>query len=146
MKKFIFIVLTMFFCVSSYASGLNSLDPAGLSWLIKSYKGKTMVVFWAPWCPHCMRELRMLRDNPAFIKKNGLQIVGITKENDASFAVSTIKDEKFPFKFFAGTQDLYRELMRIDAVPYTRVYGHDGHLIDEEYGAQRLEDLQLMMQ
>ncbi|MGE4319418.1 MAG: redoxin domain-containing protein [Deferribacterales bacterium] len=145
MRKFILTLFLVLLCAYSYAGSMDTIDNAGLQKVIKSFKGKTMVVFWAPWCPHCMRELRMLRENPDFLKNNNIQVVGITKEKDCSFAISTVKDEKFPFKFFIGTPDLYKELMKIDAVPYTRVYGHDGNLIDDEYGSQKLEDLKLML-
>lgn len=144
----IFILTLTAFIMSfslSFASDLQKVDLQGLQQMIKSHNGKTMVVFWAPWCPHCMRELRMLRENPDFIKKNNLQVIGITKENDAPFASSTIKSEKLPFIFRLGTRELYSTLMKVDAVPFTQVYLNSGKLNDEEYGAQRIEDLQLML-
>lgn len=147
MKK-IFIMLTcvLFFSVSAFSADLPVLkSKADLASIAKKYSGKTMVVFWAPWCPHCMRELRMLRDNPAFIKKNRIQVIGMVKENDASSAADTIKDEKFPFKFFAGTKDLYSEMMKIDAVPYTVIFGNKGNIIDFEYGEQKTDELELML-
>lgn len=142
-------ILTAVLAVASFfsvfASDLQKIDNAGLQQLIKAHKGKTLVVFWAPWCPHCMRELRMLRENPDFIKKNNLQIIAVTKENDAPFASSTIKAEKLPFTFRIGTRELYSALLKIDAVPFTQAYRNNGSLIDEEYGAQRIEDIQLML-
>lgn len=128
-----------------FAEPLKTAETKDIINLAKSFRGKTVVVFWAPWCPHCMREMRMLRNNPDFIKQHNIQVIGITKPADERYAESTIKEEKFPFRFFTGSVALHKEMMKIDAVPYTKVYNSKGEAEDEEYGSQTLEDLELMI-
>jgi len=138
---FAFVLLTS----SLFAEPLKTVETKDIVNIAKSFKGKTVVVFWAPWCPHCMREMRMLRNSPDFIKKHNIQVIGITKPSDERYAESTIKDEKFPFRFYTGSTALHKEMMKIDAVPFTKVYNSKGEVTDEEYGSQSLEDIELMV-
>ncbi|WP_415238915.1 TlpA family protein disulfide reductase [Seleniivibrio woodruffii] len=145
MRKFIIITAVLLLPFGLFAGQLKTAETADIIKAAKSFKGKTVVVFWAPWCPHCMRELRMLRNSPDFIRKNNIQVIGITKQNDEKNAESAIKEEKFPFRFYTGSQALHKDMMKIDAVPFTRVYNSKGEVLDEEYGSQTLEDIELMV-
>ncbi|MCD8554836.1 redoxin family protein [Seleniivibrio sp.] len=145
MRKIFFITLLVLLTAQLFAAPLKTVEAEDIVRMSKSFNGKTVVVFWAPWCPHCMREMRMLRNSPEFIKKNNIQIIGITKPADERYAESTIKEEKFPFKFFTGSIALHKELMKIDAVPFTKVYNSKGEVSDEEYGSQTLEDIEVML-
>ena len=145
MRKIFFITLLVLLAAQLFAAPLKTVEAEDIVRMSKSFNGKTVVVFWAPWCPHCMREMRMLRNSPEFIKKNNIQIIGITKPADERYAESTIKEEKFPFKFFTGSIALHKELMKIDAVPFTKVYNSKGEVSDEEYGSQTLEDIEVML-
>ena len=44
--------------------------------ILASLQGKkTMLVFWATWCPHCYEELGMINDQWALIEKKGIKII-----------------------------------------------------------------------
>ena len=143
--RFISVLLISLFTFSAYAADMPLISLDGLMKEIKSHSGKTMVVFWAPWCPHCIRELRVIRDNPKFVADNGLQIIALTKECDRRSAVEFAKSEKMPFRFFLGEKEVYNKLQKIDAFPLTIVFKNDGTQHDLEYGKQSIEDLQLML-
>ncbi|MGE4267997.1 MAG: TlpA family protein disulfide reductase [Deferribacterales bacterium] len=145
MRKIFFITLLVLLAAQLFAAPLKTIEADDIVRMSKSFNGKTVVVFWAPWCPHCMREMRLLRNSPEFIKKNNIQVIGITKPADERYAESTIKEEKFPFKFFTGSVALHKELMKIDAVPFTKIYNSKGEVSDEEYGSQTLEDIEVML-
>jgi len=145
MRLFIAILMFMF-SSSAFAADMPTLNIQGLMKEIKSHDAKTMVVFWAPWCPFCIRELRIIRDHPEFITNNKLQLIALTKKNDRRTAISFVKKEKMTFRFFIAEQEIYNELQKIDAVPLTLVYNSEGKLLDYEYGKQNIEDLALMLE
>jgi len=144
--RFILLVVFALFSFNVYAEGMPTLNLKQLMTEVKSHNAKTMVVFWAPWCPFCMKELKTIRDNPDFVKNNNLQIIALTKKPDKGRALAFLERENMPFKFYIGEQEIYDQLQRIDAVPLTLVYGNDGKLLDFEYGKQNVEDLALMLE
>jgi thiol-disulfide isomerase/thioredoxin len=145
MRKIFIVLFVALISFKLFAAPLKTIETQDVVNMAKAFNGKTLVVFWAPWCPHCMREMRMLRNSPDFIKKHNIQVIGITKPADERYAESTIKEEKFPFKFYTGSIALHKEMMKVDAVPFTKVYNNKGMVTDEEYGSQTLEDLELML-
>jgi len=134
------------FSFASFAKDMPEIGLDGLLKEVKAHNAKTMVVFWAPWCPFCMKELKLIRDNPQFIINNNLQVIGLTKENDKKRAIAFVEDEKMPFKFFIANREIYKKLQQIDAVPLTLIYSNTGKLLDSEYGKQNLDDLALMLE
>jgi len=145
--RFLFIcIFTLLLSLSAFAEDMQSINMEGLMKEVKAHDAKTMVVFWAPWCPYCMRELRIIRDNPEFVEKNNLQVIGLTKIKDKHASIGFVEKEKMPFKFFIAEQEIYDELQRINAVPLTIVYNNKGEQLDLEYGKQDIEDLALMLE
>jgi len=145
MRLFI-VSIMLLFSVQSFADEMPEVGLDGLMKEIKSHNAKTMVVFWAPWCPYCMRELKIIRDNPQFISNNNLQLIGLVKRKDKKQSIRFVKREKMNFKFLVAKQEIYDKLQRIDAVPLTLVYDNKGNLLDSEYGKQDIEDLALMLE
>lgn len=144
--RYLFILFfTVFFSFTSAAQEISGLDMDGLMKRVKAHSAKTMVVFWAPWCPHCIRELRIIRDNPQFVADNNLQVIGLTKVCDKRSAEKFVADEKMPFSFFTADSGIYAQLQKIDAVPLTIVFTPDGRQNDLEYGKQDIADLELML-
>ena len=145
--RFLFIcIFTLLLSLSAFAEDMQSINMEGMMKEVKAHDAKTMVVFWAPWCPYCMRELRIIRDNPEFVEKNNLQVIGLTKIKDKHASIGFVEKEKMPFKFFIAEQEIYDELQRINAVPLTIVYNNKGEQLDLEYGKQDIEDLALMLE
>ena len=61
--------------------------------LSQLFKGnKTIMIFWATWCPHCREELAALKPQLNIIKNKGVQIllinVGETKEEAKDYLAS----------------------------------------------------------
>ncbi len=99
MRLFI-LALLLFSSSFAFADEMPEIGMDGLLKEVKSHDAKTMVVFWAPWCPFCIRELKIIRDNPQFISNNNLQIIGLTKKSDKRQSLKFVKREKMNFKFF----------------------------------------------
>lgn len=144
--RFISVFLVFLWCSVSFAADMASIGLNGLINEIGSNSAKTMVVFWAPWCPHCKRELKILRDNPQFVANNKLQVICLTKAKDKKRAEDFVADEKMPYKFFLADQAIYDKYQKIDAVPLTLIFDRSGKVLDFEYGKQNIEDLALMLE
>jgi len=145
--RFLFVCLfTFLVSLSALAKDIPSVNMDGLMKEIKAHDAKTMVIFWAPWCPFCMRELKIIRDNPQFVENNNLQIIGLSQEKDKRASESFVENEKMPFKFLIAKQEIYDKLQRIKAVPLTIVFSKEGKQLDMEYGKQNIEDLALMLE
>jgi hypothetical protein len=57
-----------------------------------------------------------------------------------------VQKNSYSFKFFTGTRELHNELMKIDAIPLTIVFDNQGNVLDQEFGCQEIEDLQIMIE
>jgi thiol-disulfide isomerase/thioredoxin len=143
--RFLFILLLLTFS-TAFAGDMKTVNVDSLLQEIRAHSGKTLVVFWAPWCPHCVRELKLIRDNPQFVQAKGLKVVGLTKKADKNRAIALVEKEKMPFIFFLADEDVYRTYQKIDAVPLTMIFDSSGKVLDYEYGKQNLEDLELMLE
>jgi thiol-disulfide isomerase/thioredoxin len=62
--------------ISSWFQGKDTIDLSG--------KPTTLVVFWEEWCPHCRDEMPKLQSFYAAHRKQGLQILGLTKVTQTS--------------------------------------------------------------
>ena len=64
----------------------EQLPTLTLNYLGKQHEltGKTLLVeFWATWCPPCRKSIPHLNEIYAKYKAQGLQVIGITDENEA---------------------------------------------------------------
>jgi thiol-disulfide isomerase/thioredoxin len=96
MKKFFAAIIGIVFC-GNFIGPLHAqlavpkpgdpLPTLSLSFLGKQpeLSGKPLVVeFWATWCPPCRKSIPHLNQIYAKYKSQGLEIVGITDENEAT--------------------------------------------------------------
>jgi len=148
MRK-IFIIFTVLI-ISIAASALDykqleEIDKKALESWVKGHDGKTMIVMWAPYCPHCLRELETIKANYEFFKKNNVQIIGLSPSGMNKWAARTIKERGFEHKFFSGSNSFLASLKKIDAIPYTIVYDSNMKVLDSEFGAQQIEDFKIMI-
>lgn len=72
---------------------------------LSSYTKKpTLLVFWASWCPHCQHELPAIQKLYNQYKSKGLNVVGVSADQDQKDAAGLINDKKITFpNAFAGT-------------------------------------------
>jgi peroxiredoxin len=71
--------------VGSRAPALEGKDQAGNALSLKKLSGKVVLVdFWATWCAPCEKELPVLEKLYKRYQKDGLVIVGVSVDKDAS--------------------------------------------------------------
>lgn len=138
-------ILLFLMTAAASAAEMQSLNLNSLHEKIRAHSGKTMVVFWAPWCPHCVREIITLRNNPLFAEENNLQLIGLTYVRDKRSAERFVSKEKINYDMFLAEKDIFDEYQKIDAVPLTIVFENDLTVWDFEYGKQDVEELELML-
>lgn len=84
--------------------------------LYKIKADQKLLVFWASWCPHCMKEMPFVQEFYADFKKKGGEIIAISLDIDEKQYKNAIKD----FSFIN-----YSDLMKWDS-PISRQYGING--------------------
>ena len=77
------------------APDVTGTTQEGKKWSLKSQRGKNVIiVFWASWCPVCVKEIpkvialgKKLRNNPETV------LIGVNHDNDPDKARSFIKEK-----------------------------------------------------
>jgi thiol-disulfide isomerase/thioredoxin len=132
--------------IGSMAPGFSLKSvPDGQTVTLASLKGKAVLVnFWATWCGPCKIEMPWLIDLQKKYGPEGLQIVGITKEDtDEKAIASFMKKMGVNYTVVVGTpavQDLYGG---IDGLPTSFFLGRSGKVVQEIIGLDsesKLED------
>ena len=142
MKKFllalllVLIVLPAAYCFSAGNNVVSTLDKAGLENVIRSNKGKPVIVnFFATWCPRCRGEIPLLVKMQS---KYGNKVAFIGLSVDDSATSSKVG----PFmKSFGADYPVYLadrglvDLFGISSIPFNVIYGPDGKLLVTGSGA-----------
>ena len=71
----------------------------GAKFKLSSFKGKVVFIdFWAVWCPPCRKAIPMIKEIFAENKKKGLEIIGISLDEDEEKLKSYIKEKEMDWK------------------------------------------------
>jgi thiol-disulfide isomerase/thioredoxin len=109
----------------------NPLPALSLNYLgaAPDLKGKPLLVeFWATWCPPCRKSIPHLNEIYSKYKAQGLQIVGITDEDEP-----TVKkfQEKIPMDYNVAIntpQSIYQQF-GIDGIPTAFLVDKGGKIV-----------------
>jgi thiol-disulfide isomerase/thioredoxin len=106
-------------------------------------RGKLIVVdFWATWCGPCMEMVpHMVELNQKYAGK-GLQIVGISLDQDRAAMLKTIKEKGMVWpEYFDGTgwDNKFWKAYGADGIPFTILVGPDGKALYAGYPAAGLD-------
>jgi thiol:disulfide interchange protein DsbD len=105
-----------------------ALDPAKLD-------GKVVVAnFWATWCVPCRQEIPEFNKLQASLGTRGLEVVGISLDEDGADAVKPFLD-KHPMNYTVGLAgDAAKEAFKIGELPVTLVFDRSGRIVDRFEG------------
>ncbi len=110
--------------------------PDGKTVTLSSLRGKAVVVnFWATWCGPCKIEMPWLVDLQKKYGDQGLQIVGITKDdsNEATIAKFT-KKMGVNYTILVGNQEVQDSYGGVGGLPTSFFVNRSGKVVHEIIG------------
>lgn len=113
------------FAFSAKALNGQTISPA-------NYKGKVLLMdFWATWCGPCVASLPELQAAYKKYHAQGLEVVGISLDQDKSALTSFVKTNKMPWpQVFDGQgwKSAVPGVYGVRAIPFLLIVGRDGKI------------------
>jgi len=107
---------------------LKSLE--GEEFKLSSFRGKNPVylIFWATWCPYCVKEIPRLKELYAKLAPKGLKVLSINiGYNDPLMRVQNFqKKYQLPYPILYDSNAMISRQYGVIGVPYSVLIGCDG--------------------
>jgi thiol-disulfide isomerase/thioredoxin len=107
---------------------------------LDALKGKVVIVdFWATWCGPCMAEAPHMVELNDTYRPQGLQIIGISLDEDEGRMTTTAKQLGFDWPQYFDGKVWGNALLRkwgVDSIPRTFIIGPDGKIAWTGHPAQ----------
>lgn len=110
-------------------------DTSGTMHKLSEYVGKgnyVLVDFWASWCGPCLMSMPMMKDLYDTYSDRGLQIIGISFDDNKANWIRAIEREKLPWVHLSdlnGWESIGAKTYGIRAIPETVLISPDGKII-----------------
>ncbi len=102
-------------------------DLAGNSVDLKNFRGKVVLLnFWATWCAPCQLEMPTFSTWQRQYGPQGLQVIGISMDDDAGPVSSLAAKLKLSYPVLTGDANLGRQYGGVLGLPLTYLIDRDG--------------------
>lgn len=103
-------------------------DLNGILYKSTSSAGKPVLInFWATWCPPCRSEMSALQSLADRFAEQGLQILGISVDDDLNLVREFVLQERLRFTMLIDRERVLAEsALHLTAYPTSIVVGADG--------------------
>ncbi|MBI5464638.1 MAG: TlpA family protein disulfide reductase [Ignavibacteriales bacterium] len=149
MKQFVIAMLISFVVATTAAAQrkapLFSLKTAdGKVVELAKLKGKVVVVnFWATWCGPCRAEIPAFLEVYQQYKEKGLEIVGISVDDDGWGAVKPfVAKYKITYPIVVDNNKVARSFGDLSAIPTTFVIDKQGMIVERHVGSMNKRDFE----
>ena len=120
---------------------LQALNGTPLS--LSEYKGKVVLVnFWATWCDPCRREIPRFVDLQNKYADRGLQIVGISLDDDAKAVPPFYQEYKMNYPVAIGNDKLAESFGNVLGLPVNFLIDRDGRIAARHLGEEKFPELE----
>lgn len=118
------------------APNFNLKTADGKALELKKLKGKVVVVnFWATWCGPCKAEIPGFLDVYKQYKPKGLEIVGISLDQQGWSVVKPFVDRySITYPVVVGDGSVAEAYGGIEAIPTTFIVDKQGNIVDRHVG------------
>jgi cytochrome c biogenesis protein CcmG/thiol:disulfide interchange protein DsbE len=110
---------------------------------LRAFRGKVVLIdFWASWCAPCIVEMPHLIGMQQRYRSRGLQVIGISMDDDPGAAREVARRFAFNYPLLQGDAKLGTRFGGILGLPVHMLAGRDGkilHIWTGEIAAARLE-------
>lgn len=133
--------------VDSSAPQFSLQDLDGKSLALANYQGKVVLLnFWATWCTPCRGEIPQFVDFQNTLGPQGLQLIGISMDDDAKPVHEFYQQFKMNYPVGIGNANLAESYGGVLGLPVTFLIGRDGRIAAKYVGATDLAALQQKIQ
>jgi peroxiredoxin len=111
-------------------------DANGSSVKLSDYRGKVVLLnFWATWCGPCTLEIPWFIEFEQEYKSRGLEVVGISMDDDGWAAVKPyVSEHKMNYRVLMGDDSVSQLYGGVDALPTSFIIDRDGNIASVHVG------------
>lgn len=121
--------------VGQKAPDFNLTSFDGKTLKLTDYSGKpTVLVFWASWCPHCVRELPVMDKMYRDLGPKGANFVGINLDSQTNAGRDFVKSHRISFPMAAARAGV-GETYQITGIPSIFIIDKSG-MIRAKYAGE----------
>jgi len=119
----------------SFAPELSLTDLGGQKLELSSHRGKVVLLdFWATWCAPCRTEIPLLVDLQKKYGNQGLQVIGISLDDDPKAVRGFYKQFKMNYPVAIGDANLAERYGGILGLPVNFVIDREGRIHTKHLG------------
>ena len=121
--------------IHSVAPELSLTDLGGKKLELSSYRGKVVILdFWATWCEPCRAEIPRFVDLQNKYRDRGLQIIGISLDDDPKPVRSFYQQFNMNYPVAVGDANVAERYGGILGLPVNFVIDRDGRIYAKHAG------------
>lgn len=117
------------------APDFSATDLSGQTLQLSNYRGKVVLLnFWATWCAPCRSEIPRFVDLQNKYDKEGLQIVGISLDDDIKLVHGFYQQLRMNYPVVIGDAKLAEQYGRALGLPVSFLIGRNGRIYAKHVG------------